>query len=185
MFRPLCKKDIKWEYEYYIAMPELFILPNPDAAKYYETQLLDGENAGVDLYVPTKIIFEPGEKKLVSMGVRAVMVHSGEYKNYREMQDISGNNVKSQTLHYWMLPRSSISKTGLMMLNSVGVIDKSYRGELMAFLWNTRTTPVVIEAGNRLVQIVAGDMSDITSMRLMDSFPTSARGEGGFGSSGR
>ena len=167
MFRPLCKKDIKWEYEYYIAMPELFILPNPDAAKYYETQLLDGENAGVDLYVPTKVIFEPGEKKLVSMGVRAVVVDGGAYK------------------HYWMLPRSSISKTGLMMLNSVGVIDKSYRGELMAFLWNTRTTPVVIEAGNRLVQIVAGDMSDITSIRLMDSFPTSARGEGGFGSSGR
>ena len=160
------KNGIKVGCNNYVAMPELYILPNSDAAKYYETQLLDGENAGVDLYVPTKVIFEPGEKKLVSMGVRAVVVDAGAYKNY------------------WMLPRSSISKTGLMMLNSVGVIDKSYRGELMAFLWNTRPTPVVIEAGNRLVQIVAGDMSDITSMRLMDSFPTSARGEGGFGSTG-
>lgn len=166
-------------------MPELFILPNPDAAKYYTTTVLNGDNAGVDLYLPTKVSFEPGEKKLVSMGVRAVMVNGGEYKHYREMQDISGINVKSQTLHYWMVPRSSISKTGLMMLNSVGVIDKSYRGELMAFLWNTSNVPVLVEAGNRLVQIVAGDMSDITSITLMDSFPTTSRGEGGFGSTGK
>jgi dUTP pyrophosphatase len=149
-------------------MSELLILPNADSAKYYETKILDCENAGVDLYVPTKVIFAPGEKKLVSMGVRAVMVDKAE-----------------QRLHYWMLPRSSISKTGLMMLNSVGVIDKSYRGELMAFLWNTTNTPVVVEEGNRLVQIVAGDMSDITSVKVVDELPASSRGEGGFGSSGK
>ena len=147
-------------------MPELLILPNADAAKYYTTTVLNGDNAGVDLYVPTKVMFEAGEKKLVSMGVRAAVVDGDTYK------------------HYWMLPRSSISKTGLMMLNSVGVIDKTYRGELMAFLWNTTSAPVVIEAGNRLVQIVAGDMSDITQITVMDSLPTSSRGEGGFGSTG-
>ena len=148
-------------------MPELLILPSPCASHYYTTSVLNGDNAGVDLYVPTKVIFEAGEKKLVSMGVRAAVVDGDEYK------------------HYWMLPRSSISKTGLMMLNSVGVIDKSYRGELMAFLWNTSNAPVVVEAGNRLVQIVAGDMSDITSITVMDSLPESKRGEGGFGSTGR
>ena len=166
-------------------MPELFILPNADAADYYKTTTLNADNAGVDLYLPNKIAFEPGEKKLVSMGVRAVMVHSGEYKNYREMQDISGINSNFRSLNYWMVPRSSISKTGLMMLNSVGVIDKTYRGELMAFLWNTTTSTIVIEAGNRLVQIVAGDMSDITAIRIVDSLPTSSRGEGGFGSTGK
>jgi dUTP pyrophosphatase len=148
-------------------MPELLILPNADAAKYYTTTVLNGDNAGVDLYVPTKVIFEAGEKKLVSMGVRAAVVHGDAFK------------------HYWMLPRSSISKTGLMMLNSVGIIDKTYRGELMAFLWNTTSAPVVIEAGNRLVQIVAGDMSDMIQITVMDSLPTSSRGEGGFGSTGR
>jgi dUTP pyrophosphatase len=148
-------------------MPELLILPNADSAKYYTTTVLNGDNAGVDLYVPTKVIFEAGEKKLVSMGVRAAIVDGDAFK------------------HYWMLPRSSISKTGLMMLNSVGVIDKSYRGELMAFLWNTSNAPVVVEAGNRLVQIVAGDMSDITSVTVMDSLPESKRGEGGFGSTGK
>jgi len=148
-------------------MPDLLILPNADAASYYNTTALDGENAGVDLYVPTKVIFEPGEKKLVSMGVRAAMMDGYKF------------------LNYWMLPRSSISKTGLIMLNSVGVIDKSYRGELMAFLWNTTNSHVVIEAGNRLVQIVAGDMSDITNVIIIDELPNSSRGEGGFGSSGK
>jgi dUTP pyrophosphatase len=148
-------------------MPELLIIPNADAAKYYTTTVLNGDNAGVDLYVPTKVMFEAGEKKLVSMGVRAAIVAGDAFR------------------HYWMLPRSSISKTGLMMLNSVGVIDKTYRGELMAFLWNTTNAPVVIEAGNRLVQIVAGDMSDITHITVMDSLPASSRGEGGFGSTGR
>lgn len=148
-------------------MPELFILPNPEAADYYKTTTLNGDNAGVDLYLPNKIAFEPGEKKLVSMGIRAVMADGNSYK------------------HYWMVPRSSISKTGLMMLNSVGVIDKTYRGELMAFLWNTTNSTIVIEAGNRLVQIVAGDMSDITAIRIVDSLPGSKRGEGGFGSTGK
>ena len=179
------------------------MLPNPEAATYYKTTTFDGENAGVDLHVPTKVIFAPGEKKLVNMGVRAVVIDGDALKHYREMQGISGNDVKSMTSHYremqgisgndvksmsshyWMLPRSSISKTGLMMLNSVGVIDKSYRGELMAFLWNTTNSTIVVEAGNRLVQIVAGDMSDITSMTVVDRLPTSTRDEGGFGSTGK
>ena len=166
-------------------MPELFVLPNPEAATYYKTTTFDCENAGVDLHVPTKVIFTPGEKKLVSMGVRAVVIDDDMLCDYREMQGISGNDVKSMTSHYWMVPRSSISKTGLMMLNSVGVIDKSYRGELMAFLWNTTNSTIVVEAGNRLVQIVAGDMSDITSMTVVDRLPASTRDEGGFGSTGK
>ena len=86
--------------------------------------------------------------------------------------------------NYWMVPRSSISKTGRMMLNSVGVIDKSYRGELMSFLWNTTDSAVTVSKGSRLVQIVAGDMGDMTSMTVVDRLPTSERGSGGFGSTG-
>jgi dUTP pyrophosphatase len=72
-----------------------------------------------------------------------------------------------------------------MMLNSVGVIDKSYRGELMAFLWNTTDKEVLVEKGQRLVQLVAGDMSDINSVTVTDKLPVSERGTGGFGSTGR
>jgi dUTP pyrophosphatase len=149
-------------------MPELFILPNPEAAPFYTTKALDGENAGVDLFVPNDVEFAPGERKMVSMGVRAVMVDWKKFANY------------------WMLPRSSMSKTGLMLMNSVGVIDKSYRGELIAALWNTTNDTVKVSAGQRLVQIVARDMDDIKLVTVVDELPgsVSERGEGGFGSTG-
>jgi dUTP pyrophosphatase len=148
-------------------MPELFILPNPEAASFYENKTMNGENAGVDLFVPNDVEFAPGERKMVSMGVRAVMI---DWKNMA---------------NYWMLPRSSISKTGLMMMNSVGVIDKSYRGELIAALWNTTHQTVKVERGQRLVQIVARDMDDIKSLTVVNVLPISERGEGGFGSTGK
>ena len=129
---------------------------------------LSTENAGFDLFVPADVTFAPGERKMVGMGVKAIMT------------DNDGN-----AQNYWMLPRSSISKTGLMMLNSVGVIDKSYRGELIAALWNTKDTAVTVEKGQRLVQIVARDMSDITECTLVDQLPETARGSGGFGSTGK
>jgi len=148
-------------------MPELFLLPNDESASFYNDILLDGENAGFDLYVPNDVEFAPGERKMVSMKVRAVMSNGGHLR------------------HYYMYPRSSISKTGLMLMNSVGVIDKSYRGELIAALWNTTAEKVEVKRGQRLVQIVAGDMSDITRVSVVDVLPESARGDGGFGSSGR
>jgi len=148
-------------------MPELFILPNPEAATFYTSKMFNGENAGVDLFVPNDVFFAPGERKMVSMSVRAVMI---DWKN---------------TANYWMLPRSSMSKTGLMMMNSVGVIDKSYRGELIAALWNTTHEIVKVEKGQRLVQIVARDMDDIKTLTVVDTLPSSDRGEGGFGSTGK
>jgi len=129
---------------------------------------LSTENAGFDLFVPADVTFAPGERKMVGMGVKA------------NMTDSHGNPQ-----NYWMLPRSSISKTGLMMMNSVGVIDKSYRGELIAALWNTKDTPVTVEKGQRLVQIVARDMGDITECTLVDQLPETSRGSGGFGSTGK
>ena len=142
-------------------------MPSADASEYYKSSPLATENAGFDLFVPADVTFAPDERKLVSMGVRAVVIEGEDVQNY------------------WMVPRSSISKTGLMMLNSVGVIDKSYRGELMAYLWNTTNQPVEVKKGQRLVQIVARDMGDIGEVVVVDKLPCSSRGEGGFGSTGR
>jgi dUTP pyrophosphatase len=146
---------------------ELFLVPSANAAEFYSSKSLNTDNAGYDLFVPNLVTFAPGEKKLVSMEVRAVVIEGDALQNY------------------WMVPRSSISKTGLMMLNSVGVIDKSYRGELMAYLWNTNSFPVEVERGQRLVQIVARHMGDIASVSVVDMLPESSRGDGGFGSTGK
>lgn len=148
----------------------LDILPTTnDAATFYTTtEHRKNENAGFDLFVPEEVLFLPNEKKLVSMRVKAVLLENG-----------------TNPVHYWMPPRSSISKTGLLLLNSIGVIDASYRGELMAYLWNTTNSEVVVKKGDRLVQIVAPTMGHIHTIRIVDELDSTERGEGGFGSSGR
>ncbi len=147
----------------------LELLPTTsDAASFYKTEARTNDNAGFDLFVPEAVTFQPGEKKLVSMRVKIkVSVKGGD------------------CVHYWMPPRSSISKTGLLLLNSIGVIDRTYRGELMAFLWNTTDKVVEVKKGDRVVQVVAPDMGHIEQVALVDSLDETVRGEGGFGSSGR
>ena len=152
------------------------LLPTtPEAAEFYQTKELNTDNAGFDLFVPEEVVFAPGERKLVSMRVKAKMDMFNNTTTY--------NNTGA--CHYWMPPRSSISKTGLILLNSIGVIDKGYRGELMAFLWNSTDAPVTVKKGDRLVQIVAPDMGPILGVMVVDSLDSTARGEGGFGSTGR
>jgi dUTP pyrophosphatase len=136
------------------------------AAQYYSSKLLNGEDAGFDLYVPEDTVFKPGERKMVGMGV-AVAV------------------MEENPVAYWMAPRSSISKTGLILMNSMGVIDKGYRGELIAALWNSKMEEVTVKAGDRLVQVVARDMSSFSEVVVVDSLPDSKRGAGGFGSTGK
>jgi dUTP pyrophosphatase len=86
--------------------------------------------------------------------------------------------------HFWLMPRSSIYKSGLIMANSVGVIDASYRGELKAPVWSM-TGQSNISRGDRLFQIVAPEMGWIRNVKIVESMPGTQRGEGGFGSTGR
>jgi dUTP pyrophosphatase len=147
---------------------ELLLCPTtPESKLYYSSKDINGDNAGFDLYVPRKVVFAPGERKMVSMEVKAVVQQSNTPQ------------------HYWMLPRSSMSKTGLMLMNSVGVIDQSYRGELIAALWNTMDKEVVVEEGNRLVQIVTRDMTSLQTIKVVQELDNTVRGEGGFGSTGK
>ena len=158
----------------------LSLLPTTNAAaEFYQSKELSTDNAGFDLFVPEEVVFAPGERKLVSMRVKARMDRMGTIviNDEEELHVIP--------CHYWMPPRSSISKTGLILLNSIGVIDKGYRGELMAFLWNSTDAPVTVKKGDRLVQIVAPDMGAIDEVVVVDSLDSTTRGEGGFGSTGR
>jgi dUTP pyrophosphatase len=149
-------------------MYTLEICPSSEeVSSFYTFGQRENTNAGFDLFVPEDVSFAPNEKKLVSMKVKTKMTKDG------------------QDVHYWMPPRSSISKTGLLLCNSIGVIDKTYRGELMAFLWNTTSNPVVVKKGERLVQIVAPDMGHISRVEQVKSLDQTVRGEGGFGSTGK
>lgn len=163
----------------------LYLLPTTDDAKsFYQNTATErnNDNAGVDLFVPEETVFQPGERKLVSMRVKAVMERGG----FRSSEcPCDGCNDNSEEVHYWMAPRSSLSKTGLILCNSMGVIDRTYRGELMAYLWNSTDTPVTVKKGDRLVQILAPNMGHIARVEVVSELSETARGEGGFGSTGR
>lgn len=89
-----------------------------------------------------------------------------------------------------LFPRSSLSKQGIVMTNSVGVIDSDYRGEIMASLqFNglpTNFTEIEIPAGERIVQLVLVPILSVVPDVVGDEdwFDTQ-RGAGGFGSTGK
>jgi dUTPase len=87
---------------------------------------------------------------------------------------------------YWMLPRSSISKTPLRLANSVGLIDAGYRGTLLAMLYSTGAD-FTVAFGERYFQIAGPELQPFERIEIVDEIPGGAtlRGEGGFGSTGR
>ena len=122
----------------------------------------DGD-AGLDLFVIDSLTVEPGETAII--------------KSYIACENTQGNS-------YFLMPRSSISKTPLRQCNSVGLIDGSYRGEIMAAVDNVKNEPYTVESGQRLFQLVAMDGSPI-HIELVSNLTETVRGEGGFGSTGK
>jgi dUTP pyrophosphatase len=150
---------------------ELEICPlSEDVARFYENTVdLPKDNAGFDMYsMEDSSIYETPE--FIKFGVKM-----------RLLKVVEDEKIDS---HYWLLPRSSIYKTGLIMANSVGVIDASYRGEVKAPVWSMTGTSKV-NKGDRLFQVVAPDMGWIRNVRIVESLPNTDRGEGGFGSTGK
>ena len=84
-----------------------------------------------------------------------------------------------------ILPRSGLGhKHGIVLGNLVGLIDSDYQGPLMVSCWNRGREPFVLQPLDRLAQLVIVPVVQ-AAFRVVDAFEDSARGEGGFGSSGR
>lgn len=128
-------------------------------------------DSGLDLFCPEDVYVKPGDTVFVNLGIKT------------EMVDNNGMSVS-----YYIYPRSSISKTPLMLANSVGVIDSGYRGYLkiaLKHIYNPNIAePYKISKGDRLVQICSGDLTPFTFC-LVDTLSESERGDGGFGSTGK
>ena len=81
-------------------------------------------------------------------------------------------------------PRSGLaSKHGLTVVNSPGTIDADYRGEVKIALINLGRADVTIERGMRIAQLVVAPVTHIT-WETVTELPDTARGSGGFGSTG-
>lgn len=122
-------------------------------------------DAAVDLYAADPAHLGPGERWSVGTGV-AVEIPEGH----------AG----------LVLPRSGLArKHGIALVNSPGLIDAGYRGELRVLLLNTDPAEVYrVEAGDRIAQLLVTPVV-VAELVEADELAGSARGEGGFGSSGR
>nr|WP_041474359.1 dUTP diphosphatase [Erwinia sp. Ejp617] len=84
-----------------------------------------------------------------------------------------------------ILPRSGLGhKHGVVLGNLVGLIDSDYQGQLMVSVWNRGQDFFTIEPGERIAQMVFVPVVQ-AEFNLVNDFDASARGEGGFGHSGR
>ena len=120
-------------------------------------------DSGLDIYIIENQIINPGETIRLKLG-------------------ISCENLDAKS--YFLMPRSSLSKTPLRLANSVGLIDAGYRGEIMAAVDNIKDFAYEVEIGQRLFQIVAMDGSAI-HFELGDHLSETTRGIDGFGSTGK
>ena len=84
-----------------------------------------------------------------------------------------------------ILPRSGLGhKHGIVLGNLVGLIDSDYQGELMVSCWNRGSTAFTIEPMERIAQLVIVPVVQ-AQFNWVDGFNPSARGQGGYGSTGR
>ena len=122
-------------------------------------------DAGCDLFAAETARLEPGDRASVGTGI-AVEIPEG-----------SAGLV---------LPRSGLAaKHGISVVNAPGLIDAGYRGEVRVLLLNTdKSEPFEIEVGDRIAQLVIVEVADSEPIEA-GSLAESARGEGGFGSTGR
>lgn len=123
--------------------------------------------AGLDLYAALpagqKLVLEPGARDLIPTGLQ-IAIPAGYEAQLR--------------------PRSGLAvEHGVTVLNAPGTIDCDYRGEVKALLVNHGGQPFEITRGMRIAQLVIAPVSRATLVEV-DELDETARGAGGFGSTG-
>ena len=122
-------------------------------------------DAGWDLFAAEDVKLDPGRRAAVRTGI-AIALPEG----YAGL----------------VLPRSGLAaKHGIGVVNAPGLIDAGYRGEVKVLLINhDAVEPFLVTHGDRIAQLVIHKVQDL-AIHEVDELPESARGEGGFGSTGR
>ena len=136
-------------------------------------------DSGFDLFIGQDVVIDRLFKtNMVDLGVRAELIECKAYST----------NNKPKTIPFYLYPRSSISKTPLMLANHTGIIDAGYRGNLMVALralYFDNDNCYSIKSGTRLFQICDPKLRPIYVQIVDESeLTTTERNDGGFGSTG-
>jgi dUTP pyrophosphatase len=124
-------------------------------------------SAGLDLRacLSAPLTLEPGQTELIPAGIAIHLADPG--------------------LAAMILPRSGLGhKHGIVLGNLVGLIDSDYQGQIFVSTWNRGNAAFTIQPMERLAQLVVVPVVQV-GFEVVDEFHASARGAGGFGSTGR
>ncbi|MDX5298996.1 MAG: dUTP diphosphatase [Gammaproteobacteria bacterium] len=124
-------------------------------------------SAGLDLRacLQAPLVLESGQTALIPTGLAIHIADPG--------------------LAAMILPRSGLGhKHGIVLGNLVGLIDSDYQGELMVSCWNRGQAPFTVDVAERIAQLILVPVVQ-AAFEVVDSFDDTARGAGGFGSTGR
>ena len=124
-------------------------------------------SAGLDLRacIDAPLTLEPGQTVLVPTGLAIHLADPG----YAAV----------------ILPRSGLGhKNGIVLGNLVGLIDSDYQGQLMVSTWNRSQAAFTLQPMDRLAQLVVVPVLQV-GFNVVEEFESSARGAGGFGSTGK
>lgn len=155
----------------------------PSAQTLYQNRVGYEGDSGLDVYCTEDVVIKAGTfGNTLSFGIQCDMALMKE----PPMGDGPGTRI-SEYMSYALVPRSSISSTPLRMANSIGIIDAGYRGEIKAKVDNWSTVDYHIKRGDRLFQLVRGDLQPFSVQVLTNDehLSKTSRGEGGFGSTGK
>ena len=151
--------------------PGLKIVLNPDNYDFLKSKYVSSPqhltDVGFDLYMPKDTIIEPFSTTFINLDIRV------EYSDH------------NTSYGFMLFPRSSISKTKIRLANSVGIIDPSYRGYLIAAVDNIGSEPVLLKQGDRYFQLVFVKLDKPSYVQIVDELSETTRGSGGFGSTGK
>lgn len=165
----------------------LQVVPDTDMAAAYAERITAHreEDSGFDLMAAETVTIPPGGVHFLKLGVRAALFRVERRPPKHDVYVPPSSWAETLTpTAFWLLPRSSLSKTPLRLANSVGLIDAGYRGELLAAVDNRGAEPYEVVRGTRLFQIAAPDLRPF-EIEMVTELPSSVRGEGGFGSTGK
>lgn len=124
-------------------------------------------SAGLDLRacLTESVVLKPGDSTLIPTGIA---IH-----------------IADNTMAAVILPRSGLGhKHGIVLGNLVGLIDSDYQGQIFVSCWNRGKTAFTVNVGERIAQMIFVPIVK-AQFELVDAFDESARGEGGFGHTGR
>ena len=141
------------------------VIQNDNAAGLPLPSYATPDSAGMDLYaaIPGPMRLQPGEWELIPTGISIALPKNCE----AQIRSRSGLAAKS----------------GIIVLNSPGTIDADYRGEIFVVLYNASQRIFLLERGMKIAQMVIAPVLHVY-WQPINALKTTARGKGGFGSTG-